>query len=131
MKPLSRTCDNAISPGTRGGRGSTNLRPRATLRPAQAYLGVTQTDLRRWIPAPSPSVKGTGLGLFVVRSVIKRHEAKCSRAGPAAGMLPCSSLLRRAGLVVEDEHLASLRFTCRRAPRRGMIPVKLIVADGQ
>lgn len=67
---------------------------RATLRVRDQGMGIPQTELkrifRRFYRAPhivTTRVKGTGLGLFIVRSVIARHGGKvfAESAGPGHG----------------------------------------------
>jgi two-component system sensor histidine kinase SenX3 len=66
----------------------------ATLRVSDQGVGIAKGDLRRVfkrfyrVPGPlTAGVKGTGLGLFIVRSVAKRHggRVRASSDGPGRG----------------------------------------------
>ncbi len=107
-----------VETGTRGRQ----VRGRAG--DATSGPGIPKTELKRIfkrfyrVPGPlATRVKGTGLGLYIVRSVAKRHggRAWAESEGPGRGstfvlQLPIAQMSRI--LVVEDEqHLADgLRF---------------------
>lgn len=52
-------------------------------------IGIQRTDLkrvfRRFYRATNPGVKGSGLGLFIVRSIAKRHGGKVTAVSEGAG----------------------------------------------
>ena len=105
----------------------------ACVRVTDRGPGIPKTELKqifkRFYRVPGPlatRVKGTGLGLYIVRSVAKRHggRAWAESEGPAAAARSCCSSRRQRSaaavscckmsrvLIVEDEqHLADgLRF---------------------
>jgi signal transduction histidine kinase len=97
------------------------------MRVKDAGVGIPKTELKRVfkrfhrVPGPLASrVKGTGLGLFIVRSVAKRHGGRAwaeSEGRAAEARFSCNCRWRNDQiLVVEDEqHLAEgLRFNLER-----------------
>ncbi len=62
-----------------------------TLRVRDRGIGISEAERKRIfrrfyrIPGASPRVKGTGLGLFIVRSAVKRHRGKVSVESNGSG----------------------------------------------
>lgn len=93
---VSNLLDNAIKYSNGPPQISVELEhidtEQATLRVRDRGVGISQPELkrifRRFYRAPdivTTRVKGTGLGLFIVRSVIKRHGGKVFAESAGAG----------------------------------------------
>ena len=70
-------------------RGETDVELRVTDRgigvPATALPSLFERFYRVQRPFPSRSRKGTGIGLYIVRSIVQAHEGKVTATSPGSG----------------------------------------------